>query len=115
MNKESLLSIIRNAPIEEVLKFKVDVMKVIVNYQNLYSKTVLMLALTMMWAVFLLGLGLNVDNTVSRFIIAACFSFTVIRSYKTILVMKEIRSLINEDLELLQAAEKRIQVEAGEK
>ena len=50
MNKESLLSVIRNAPIKEVLKFKVDVMKVIVNYQNLYSKTVLMLALMLMWS-----------------------------------------------------------------
>lgn len=109
MNKEDLLSIIETAPIEEVLKFKVGMMKVVVEYQNLYSKLALKLALSALLAVLLLGLGLNVQEGSLRVILAACFAFQGVYIYQTIIIMKELRTTINDDLELLQAAQKRIQ------
>lgn len=111
MNKEDLLSIIETAPIEEVLKFKVGMMKVVVEYQNLYSKLALKLALSALFAVLLFGLGLNVDEGFLRVIVAACFASLGVIVYQIVKLMKEIRTTINDDLELLQAAQKRIEGE----
>lgn len=111
MNKQDLISIIKTAPIEEVFEFKVGMMKVVVEYQNLYSKSALLLALNSLFAVFLFGLGLNVQEGFLRVILAACFAFQGVHIYQIIITMKELRTTINDDLELLQAAQKRIQAE----
>lgn len=111
MNKQDLLSIIKTAPIEEVLEFKVGMMKVVVEYQNLYSKLALKLALSAPLAVLLFGLGLNVDGGFLRVIVAACFATLGVLIYEIVKLIKEIRTIIKEDLELLQAAQERIQGE----
>lgn len=111
MNKEDLLSIIETAPIEDVLKFKVGLMKVVVEYQNLYSKLALKLALSVPLAVLLFGLGLNVEEGFLRVIVAACFATLGVLIYEIVKLIKEIRTIIKEDLELLQAAQERIQGE----
>lgn len=108
MNKRNLISIIKTAPIEEVLKFKVGMMKVVVEYQNLYSISVLFLALNSLMVVFLFLLGLNVQECSLRVILAACCAFSGVRIYQIIITMKELRTTINDDLELLQAAQERI-------
>lgn len=111
MNKEDLLSIIETAPIEDVLKFKVGLMKVVVEYQNLYSKLALKLALSVPLAVLLFGLGLNVEEGFLRVIVAACFATLGVLIYEIVKLMKEIRTIIKEDLELLRAAQERIEGE----
>lgn len=111
MNKEDLISIIKTAPIEEVLEFKVWLMKVVVEYQNLYSKSALKLALTAMFAVLLFGLGLNVDKDFLRVIAAACFAYLTVKVYQIVVILKKIRMMIKEDLELLRAAQERIEGE----
>ena len=108
MNKEDLLSIIETAPIEEVLEFKVGMMKVVVEYQNLYSESALKLALSVSLAVLLFGLGLNVDVGFLRVITAACFATLGVLIYEIIKLMQELRATIKEDLELLRAAQERI-------
>ena len=109
MNKEDLLSIIETAPIEDVLKFKVGMMKVVVEYQNLYSESALKLALSVPLAVLLFGLGLNVDVGFLRVITAACFATLGVLIYEIVKLMQELRATIKEDLELLQAAQERIE------
>lgn len=109
MNKEDLLSIIETAPIEDVLKFKVGMMKVVVEYQNLYSELALKLALSVPLAVLLFGLGLNVDVGFLRVIAAACFATLGVLIYEIVKLMQELRATIKEDLELLQAAQERIE------
>lgn len=111
MNKQDLISIIETAPIEDVLKFKVGLMKVVVEYQNLYSKLALKLALSVPLAVLLFGLGLNVEEGFLRVIVAACFATLGVLIYEIVKLMKEIRTIIKDDLELLQAAQERIQGE----
>lgn len=111
MNKQDLISIIKTAPIEDVLKFKVGLMKVVVEYQNLYSKLALKLALSVPLAVLLFGLGLNVEEGFLRVIVAACFATLGVLIYEIVKLMKEIRTIIKDDLELLQAAQERIQGE----
>lgn len=108
MNKQDLISIIKTAPIEEVLEFKVGMMKIVVEYQNLYSNSALKLALSVPLAVIMFGLGLNVDEGFLRVIAAACFATLGVLIYEIVKLMQELRTEIKEDLELLQVAQERI-------
>lgn len=111
MNKESLFDIIKSAPIEEVLKFKVGLLKVTADYQNAYTKCWLVFAVVLFLMPVIIDLGCMVDNFLSRVICAGILATITIYARKIFLVLREIRKTIKENKELLRAVEVRIKGE----
>ena len=71
MNKETLFDIIKSAPLEDVLKFKVGLLKVTADYQNTYTMCWLVFAAVLFLMPVIIDLGCAVDNFLSQAICAA--------------------------------------------
>lgn len=108
MNKETLFDIIKSAPLEDVLKFKVGLLKVTADYQNTYTMCWLVFAAVLFLMPVIIDLGCVVDNFLSRAICAGILATITIYAYKIFLVLRKIRKTIKENKELLRAVEVRI-------
>ena len=111
MNKETLFDIIKSAPLEDVLKFKVGLLKVTADYQNAYTMCWLVFAAVLFLMPVIIDLGCAVDNFLSRVVCAGILATITIYAYKIFLISLKTRKTIKENKELLRAVEVRIKGE----